>query len=198
MQTPAAPAPAPTRPPPAAMKLPTYQGNEQEEAKAQFAAIIKEAEALVAHSAQRSKEIQAEIKSIQVGAGRRRRRAGWGGGGAGRQRARQLGDCVDGGHCVGGASVGCRHCCHCQSAAGGGHASRQGWLLGMESAAAEVAAGCSGPSRPPPGAGVGAGQLQAWRGRPRSQVHCCWGELSKHCPPCRAAGREGTHRLGHD
>lgn len=47
------------------MKLPTYQGTEAEEAKAKFAALISEAEALVKHSEQRSKEIAAEIKSIQ-------------------------------------------------------------------------------------------------------------------------------------
>eukprot|EP00887_Chlorella_sp_A99_P004728 scaffold4.g4728.t1 len=49
------------------MKLPTYQGTEAEEAKAKFAALISEAEALVKHSEQRSKEIAAEIKSIQAG-----------------------------------------------------------------------------------------------------------------------------------
>ena len=44
--------------PPAAMKLPKYEGNEVAEATAQFAALSKEAEALVAMSSTRITEIK--------------------------------------------------------------------------------------------------------------------------------------------
>lgn len=47
------------------MKLPKYEGNEVAEATAQFAALQKEAEALVAASQSRIAEIQGEISNIQ-------------------------------------------------------------------------------------------------------------------------------------
>lgn len=46
------------------MKLPEYEGTEVADAAAQFSSLIKEAEALVAHSEQRSKEIETELQNI--------------------------------------------------------------------------------------------------------------------------------------
>jgi F-type H+-transporting ATPase subunit d len=47
------------------MKLPKYEGPDLQEAKAQFTALHKEAEALVATSQKRMAEIEAEIAAIQ-------------------------------------------------------------------------------------------------------------------------------------
>lgn len=49
----------------AAMKLPTYQGDDVTQAQARFAEIIGQAEALAAASADRAKEIQAELAGIE-------------------------------------------------------------------------------------------------------------------------------------
>lgn len=46
------------------MKLPEYEGTEVQDAAAQFESLLKEAEALVAHSEQRAKEIQATLQDI--------------------------------------------------------------------------------------------------------------------------------------
>lgn len=47
------------------MKLPTYQGDDVTQAKARFAEIIGQAEALATASADRTKEIQAELAGIE-------------------------------------------------------------------------------------------------------------------------------------
>ena len=48
------------------MKLPTFQAPEIEEARTKFAALIGDAEALAASSAERIKEIEAELKALEA------------------------------------------------------------------------------------------------------------------------------------
>jgi flagellar biosynthesis regulator FlaF len=47
------------------MKLPSYEGDDVTQAKARFAEIISQAEALAAASASRAKEIQEELAGIE-------------------------------------------------------------------------------------------------------------------------------------
>lgn len=49
------------------MKLPRYEGNDVAEAEAQFGALLKEAEALVASSQKRIVEIQVRLLASRAG-----------------------------------------------------------------------------------------------------------------------------------
>lgn len=62
---------------PAAMKLPKYEGNDIQEASAQFTALMKEAEALVASSQTRITEIQVRCAGGRWGCQRRCPVCGW-------------------------------------------------------------------------------------------------------------------------